>query len=170
MERELLEECLAEGMSLESIGERVDKHESTVSYWLKKHGLSAVGRGVHAPNGKIDPERLQALVEEGASVERMADEFRAGRSTVRDWLRKLGLETERSTRLRESKVACADGATRTYKRCSKHGRSVFVARADGRFRCGQCRAAAVAKRRRSLKRTLVEEAGGKCTLCGYSRC
>jgi len=31
-------------MSLEAIGERVGKHPSTVSYWLKKHGLSACGR------------------------------------------------------------------------------------------------------------------------------
>jgi transposase/ribosomal protein S27AE len=170
VDKALLEGCLAEGMSLEAIGKRVGKHESTVSYWLKKHGLAAVGRAVHAPNGKIDPERLRALVKEGASVERMADEFRAGRSTIRYWLQKLGLETERSTRLRESKAACAGGARRTYMRCPKHGLAVFVARADGRFRCGQCRAAAVTKRRRALKRILVEEAGGKCTLCGYSRC
>ena len=170
MEKEFLEECLADGLSLESIGKRVGKHESTVSYWLKKHGLSAAGRAAHAPNGKINPARLRSLVEEGASIERMADEFGAGRSTIRYWLQKLGLETERSTRLRESKAACADGAKRTHMKCPKHGLSVFVARSDGRFRCGQCRVAAVAKRRRSLKRILVEEAGGKCTLCGYSRC
>ena len=42
MDKELLEECLAEGMSLEAIGKRAGKHESTVSYWLKKHGLEAV--------------------------------------------------------------------------------------------------------------------------------
>jgi len=29
-------------MSLEAIGKRAGKHESTVSYWLKKHGLEAV--------------------------------------------------------------------------------------------------------------------------------
>jgi len=39
MQKELLEERLAEGMSLEAIGKRVGKHESTVSYWLKKHGF-----------------------------------------------------------------------------------------------------------------------------------
>ena len=43
MQKELLEQCLAEGMSLEAIGKRVGKHESTVSYWLKKHGLDAKG-------------------------------------------------------------------------------------------------------------------------------
>lgn len=170
MEKELLEECLAEGLSLEAIGKRVGKHESTVSYWLKKHGLSAVGRDVHAPKRQIDPTRLRVLAKEGASVEQMADVFGAGHSTVRFWLRKLGLETQRSERLRESKAACAEGATRTHMNCPTHGPSVFVARSDGRFRCGKCRAEAVTKRRRSLKRMLVEEAGGECTICGYSRC
>jgi IS30 family transposase len=32
MEKGLLEECLAEELSLEAIGKRVGKHESTVSY------------------------------------------------------------------------------------------------------------------------------------------
>lgn len=48
MNKELLEECLAEGMSLEAIGERVGKHESTVSYWLKKHGLEAARAEKHS--------------------------------------------------------------------------------------------------------------------------
>jgi transposase len=47
MEKGLLEECLAEGMSLEAIGKRVGKHESTVGYWLKKHGLVAVKAEKH---------------------------------------------------------------------------------------------------------------------------
>ncbi len=51
MEKGLLEECLAEGMSLEAIGKRVGKHESTVSYWLKKHGLSAAEAEKHAREG-----------------------------------------------------------------------------------------------------------------------
>jgi len=42
-------------------------------------------------------------------------------------------------------------------------------RADGYYRCLACRAAAVVKRRRAVKRILVEEAGGSCRLCGYDR-
>jgi transposase len=83
MEKEFLEECLTDGLSLESIGKRVGKHESTVGYWMKKYRLAAVGRAAHAPNGKINPARLRTLVEEGVSIERMADEFGAGRSTIR---------------------------------------------------------------------------------------
>ena len=34
----------------------------------------------------------------------------------------------------------------------------------------KCRAEAVARRRRKVKRILVAEAGGRCALCGYDRC
>lgn len=37
------------------------------------------------------------------------------------------------------------------------------------WRCLKCRAEAVVARRRSVKATLVAEAGGGCALCGYSR-
>jgi transposase-like protein len=83
MERGFLEGCLERGMSLEAIGELVGKHPSTVSYWLKKHGLEANGRSQHAPKGAIDPERLRALVEGGASITRIARELSAGKSTLR---------------------------------------------------------------------------------------
>ena len=167
MQKAFLEQCLAEGMSLEAIGKRSGKHESTVSYWLKKHGLVAAGKETHAPKGKVDPQRLKELVEQGASIQEMSDEFGAGRSTIRYWLRKLGLETERATRLRESRAACQEGVRRTYFRCRKHGHTAFYARPEGGFRCGRCSSEAVSKRRRSLKRKLVEEAGGRCALCGF---
>ncbi|HEX6603187.1 MAG TPA: helix-turn-helix domain-containing protein [Solirubrobacterales bacterium] len=82
MQKELLEECLAEGMSLEAIGKRVGKHESTVSYWLKKHGLAASGHETHAPNQKVDPERLRTLVEAGAPIQEMGEAFDVGRAEV----------------------------------------------------------------------------------------
>jgi transposase len=167
MQKQFLEQCLAEGMSLEAIGKRAGKHESTVSYWLKKHGLEAAGSETHAPNAKVDPDRLAELVERGASIQEMGDEFGAGRSTIRYWLRKLGLETERSARLRETRAACEEGVRRAYFRCRKHGHTAFFARPEGGFRCGRCSSEAVSKRRRSLKRKLVEEAGGRCALCGF---
>lgn len=167
MEKALLEECLGEGLSLEAIGKRVGKHESTVSYWLKKHGLDANGRETHAPNQKVEPERLRALVEAGVSIQEMGDAFGVGRSTIRYWLRKLGLETDRSIRMRESRAASSEGRRRAYLTCSRHGHTAFYARPEGGFRCGRCSSAAVSKRRKSLKRLLVEEAGGCCVLCGF---
>jgi transposase len=165
--KEFLEECLAEGMSLAQIGRRVGKHESTVSHWMKKHGLEAVGSQTHAPKGKVDPEGLRALVEEGASIQEISDAFSVGRSTIRYWLRKLALKTERAIRLQETRTACAEGRRRVYLKCPKHGHTAFYARPEGGFRCGRCSSAAVSKRRKLLKRRLVEEAGGCCVLCGF---
>jgi len=166
VDKELLEECLAEGMSLEAIG----KHESTVSYWLKKHGLVAAQAEKHSAKGGIEKEEMERLLGAGLSLREIAHRLDRSLATIRHWMRRYGLETERSSRLRESKDACNKGSKTAHLKCPKHGPSTFVARADGRFRCGQCRMEAVAKRRRSLKRTLVEEAGGGCLLCGYSRC
>lgn len=39
----------------------------------------------------------------------------------------------------------------------------------GSYRCMQCRREDVSAWRRRAKRLLVEEAGGKCEICGYSR-
>lgn len=170
MEKELLEECLAKEMSLEAIGKRVDKHESTVSYWLKKHGLEAARAEKHKAKGAPAKEEMERLLSAGLSLRGIARHMDCSLATVRHWSRKYGLETERSARLRESSDACREGSEKPTLTCPKHGRSTFVKRADGRFRCGRCRAEAVTKRRRSLKRILVEEAGGQCVLCGYSRC
>ncbi len=170
MEKEFLEECLAEGMSLEAIGEQAGKHESTVSYWLKKYGLVAAQAEKHSAKGAPSKEKMERLLAAGLSLREVADQLDRSLATIRHWMRKYGLETERSSRLRESRDACRKGSKTACLKCPKHGASTFVARADGRFRCGQCRIEAVAKRRRSLKRILVEEAGGGCILCGYSRC
>ena len=55
-------------------------------------------------------------------------------------------------------------------RCKEHGVTRFQIDTRGTYRCLQCRSARVAKRRRKVKRILVEEAGGRCVLCGYDRC
>jgi transposase len=170
MQKELLEQCLAEGMSLEAIGKRVGKHESTVSYWLKKHGLEAVRAEKHSAKGAPRKEEMERLLEAGLSLRKIAERMGRSQSTIRHWMGKYELETDRSVRLRESKDACSDGSKTAQLRCAKHGNATFVVRADGRFRCSQCRMEAVAKRRRALKKILVEEAGGGCKLCGYSRC
>lgn len=170
MEKEFLEECLADGMSLEAIGKQVGKHESTVSYWLKKHGLEAARAEKHASKGAPSKEELERLLAAGLSLREIAHRLDRSLGTIRHWSCKYGLETERSARLRESSDACREGSKKPTLRCPKHGLSTFVARADGRFRCGRCRAEAVTRRRRSLKRILVEEAGGRCVMCGYSRC
>jgi transposase len=167
VEKSFLEERLAEGMSLDAIGEVVGRHPSTVSYWLKKYGLEAGGSTRHSPKGAVDRGLLRQRVAEGKSIREIADELGAGYSTVRYWIRREGLETERSMRRKESEAAAEAGRQRTYLRCARHGHTTFFLRPDGGFRCVKCNIAAVSERRRQVKRTLVDEAGGCCQLCGF---
>jgi len=53
-------------------------------------------------------------------------------------------------------------------RCQRHGVGAAYLEA-GRPRCKRCRAEAVVRWRRRLKRRLVAEAGGRCCRCGYDR-
>jgi transposase len=169
MHKEFLEQCLAEGLSLEQIAEQIGRHPSTVSYHLKKHGLTALGRDKHSPNGKVDPERLRQLIEAGMTIREVAAELGVGYSTVRHWLKRLGLETATVQRRREEKQARATGMLGVKRVCPKHGRTIFVIRPDRGYRCGKCRVAAVSAWRRRVKRRLVQQAGGACKLCGYNR-
>jgi hypothetical protein len=57
--------------------------------------------------------------------------------------------------------------------CRKHGEVAFGAHMNGgkkRYRCRRCTAEAVTRRHRRVRAQLVQEAGGKCAVCGYSRC
>ena len=169
MTKEFLQECLAEGLSVEQIAERIGRHPSTVSYHLKKHGLKPLGHDKHGPNGKVDPERLRQLIETGATIREAAADLGVGYSTVRHWLKRLGLETATLRRRREEKRARANGVLGVKRVCPKHGKTIFVVRPDGGYRCGKCRIAAVSDWRRRVKRRLVERAGGACERCGYDR-
>jgi DNA-binding transcriptional MerR regulator len=168
MDKRFLEECLAQGLSLESIGELTKKHPSTVAYWLQKHGLRANGSERYAPKRAIDVEKLRGLAETGATIREIADELGVAYSTVRYWLKKLGLQTAYSERLRHFEEARRAGLRKTYGRCRKHGHTAFFQIRGNGYRCAKCNSAAVAKRRREVKRLLVEDAGGACVICGYS--
>jgi len=102
VDKAFLEECLAEGMSLEAIGESVGKHESTVSYWLKKHGLEAAKAEKHAAKGGVAKEDLERFLAAGLSLREIARHMDCSLATIHHWICKYGLETERSARLRES--------------------------------------------------------------------
>lgn len=165
MDKGFLEDCLASGMSLEAIGTVAGKHPSTVSYWLKKHGLAASSADRHAAKGGIEKEQLEALVTEGLTLREISERLDRGASTIRYWMSRYGLKTIRRRRAR-----AAEDPPRAEMRCKRHGRTKFALEGRGYYRCAKCRSEAVSKRRRMVKRKLVEEAGGRCSVCGYQRC
>ncbi|HTA36256.1 MAG TPA: helix-turn-helix domain-containing protein, partial [Solirubrobacteraceae bacterium] len=166
MDRAALEMMLDDGLSLAEIGRRIGRHESTVAYWVAKHGLRAVGRERYAAKGSLRREDLEELVARGSSIAQIAESLGRKPGTVRHWLREYGLRTQGA----ERRTASKEGRREMTLHCSRHGSTTFRGRDDGGFRCTKCRSDAVSRRRRRVKEILVEEAGGACRLCGYARC
>lgn len=164
LDREALEAMLADGCSLEEIGKRVERHPSTVSYWLRKHGLQAVGATRHTPRGAIEKPLLECLVGEDLSIRAIAIRLDRSYNTVRYWLERYGLKTTTIARRAEEKLA------RDEMSCPTHGTTLHVRIGAGEYRCAKCRAEGVTRYRQQAKRTLVDEFGGRCSLCGYDRC
>ena len=170
MDRDSLTELLERGVSVERIAQRFEKHPSTVAYWMSRYGLVAPNRDKHAAKGAIAREQLEELLEAGASIATMAEALHRSPTTVRHWLGKYGLETERSARLKAGRAAKEAGAAVVELVCRHHGKTEFGVEGRGTLRCLRCRRAAVLRRRRKVKALLVQEAGGACVLCGYNRC
>jgi transposase len=170
MERAVLEQMLAEGISLAEIGRRLGRHESTVAYWLEKFDLTAPCAGRHAAKGGLSPGQLSALVERGMTIAEIALQLQRSKTTIRYWLRRHGLRTK-STRGRrrspEAVAARSAGLSVATLTCRRHGETAYVLDGRGYYRCRRCRAEAVSRRRRKVKETLVREAGGACAICGY---
>lgn len=165
MQKELLEECLAEGMSLEAIGKRVGKHESTVSHWMKKYGLEAARAEKHSAKGAPSKEEMERLLAAGLSLREVARRLDRSLATVRHWMKRYELKPNP-----RRKRGGENGPREMVSRCKHHGETGFVREGRGYYRCKRCRIERVSQRRRQIKRKLVEEAGGKCVICGYDRC
>lgn len=173
MEQESLERLLDQGLSLAEIGRRFGRHESTVGYWVKKHGLEAVRRQKHTAKGGLSREQLEPLVEQGASIAEIAEAVERSKGTVRHWLKKYELRTSRPLGAPSRsgvERARAEGRSRAPIKCPQHGLTEHVLELRGYYRCRQCRIEAVVRRRQKVKQALVREAGGSCRLCGYHRC
>ena len=126
MERGWLEGCLAAGISLDAIGERAGKHPSTISYWLKKHGLRAARGSTHSPKGPVDKHELLALIEEELSLREIAERLDRSVTVVRYWIRRYEIQRERCRRR-----VIPGGPKRTQMSCHRHGETKFVLEGRG---------------------------------------
>jgi transposase len=170
MDREQLNAWLDEGLSLEQIGVAIGRHPSTVAYWLKKHRLVANGRDKYAPRGGLRRAELQALVSKGKTLAAIAEALDVSIPTVRYWIKRYELPRPHSMRRAQLRRAIEQGSRTVIRDCRRHGSTAFVIENSGRARCRRCRIERVAAWRRRAKARLIEEAGGECRLCGYSRC
>jgi transposase/rubredoxin len=164
MDRQWLEEQLAGGQSYELIARDVGAHPSTVSYWARRYELTSAHVSAHASRGSLDRDTLSRLVDQGLSVRQIAAELNRSYTTVRHWLRAHGLKTQRKC-MAEYDASRGDVV---FWKCPRHGETRFVRSGTG-WRCLRCRVEAVTRRRQRVKKILVREAGGRCSLCGYDR-
>ena len=145
-------------------------HEATVAYWVKKHGLVAANRDKHAARGGVAKAELELLVAAGMSISQIADAIGRSKATVRHWMHEYGLKTRRAEQRRASLETARQLGDVVVRECVQHGLTDFRRRSTGGYRCLRCRSEAVTRRRRKVKQTLVREAGGACSVCGYGRC
>ncbi|MEO8687079.1 MAG: helix-turn-helix domain-containing protein, partial [Solirubrobacteraceae bacterium] len=115
-----------------------------MGYWVTKFGLASSHAERHGAKGAPAPEVVIALVEEGLSIQQMADRLGVGATTVRHWLRRYGLTTARARR-----SAGAEHAQRVVSReCAHHGFTAWIrSGTGGRYRCKLCRSEHVSARR-----------------------
>lgn len=165
MDKQSLEQLLDRGESIERIAKRFGKDPSTVSYWMKKYGLTSPYAEKHAARGGIERERLETLVGAGLSIAEIAAELARSKATVRHWLRRYQLRTAGGSR----RVARQAGLLTIDMVCRRHGQTTFFLEARGSYRCKRCRVESVVRHRQKLKVRLVSEAGGACIVCGYDR-
>jgi hypothetical protein len=178
MDRDQLRVWIEEdGLSLPQIGALVGRDPSTVGYWVAKYGLVANGRDKYAPRGGLKREQLEPLVDQGATLEEMAQGLERSTSTIRHWLNRCGLKTKgrrgpRARVLRDRvEETLRQGCHTLRADCPHHGHTEFaIVGSYRRLQCKRCRSEAVARRRRRVKQILVEELGGRCALCGYDNC
>jgi transposase len=168
VDRVYLQLAVEQGLSLEEIGRRVGRHPSTVANWLAAHGLKAAYAGKFAGRGGLTRVELEPLADAGLSLREIAERVERSIATVRHWLAKHDLEELRKSRRRPPDPPPAGSVV--MRTCGRHGETPHRYEKRGYYRCRRCAQSYVATRRRRVKAILVEEAGGACALCGYSRC
>jgi transposase-like protein len=129
-----------------------------------------MGAGNGRARSGLSKAEIEPLIEEGLTIEKIAQRLGVSDSTAKKWLKRHGLRTRGGQRRAILDEMRGTGERDVQLECRKHGltRHVSVA-SERRLRCTKCRAEAVSRRRRKVKEMLVAEAGGRCALCGYAR-
>src|SRR5439155_879704 len=142
VDRPSLQQLLRQGMSLAEIAKRFGLHESTVGYWVGKHGLEAVHRERSAARGGLERRQLEALVEANMTIAEIAAAVERSKATVRYWLTRYGLRTRGGIGRRPAeqvRAAKRAGLVAVEMQCPRHGTTGFALNARGYYRCKRCR-------------------------------
>lgn len=121
MDKDFLERCLGEGMSLPEIGQIVGRPPGTIGYWVRKHGLVANGSTKFRPGKGLQREPLATLVGEGKTLGQIASELEVGFQTVRYWIAKYELPRPHEVRAARTAERLRTGDTRGTRTCRRHG-------------------------------------------------
>ena len=123
--------------------------------------------------------------EEGWSFHRIAVELGVSPTSVSSWVRDIELTDEQRAALPGARgpvpvptiprggrpVTVTDDVMRE---CRHHGLAPHgnYRTGEGRRRllCKRCAAESVTRRHQKMRRILLDEAGGRCAVCGYDRC
>ncbi len=170
MDKQELIALLAEGLSLDEVARRLGRAPSTVSYWLRRYGLRANGSERYGPKPALDEAVLRTLIQDGHSVPEIARRLGCTPGLARRALRRLGVQTRQEANRTAAQRSDGRSGGPVELRCRHHGVTPHVLEGRGAYRCMRCRSDQVIRHRRQVKRTLIEEAGGGCVLCGYDRC
>lgn len=104
-------------------------------------------------------EQLAAYISERKSIREISALSGKGYGTIRYWLDKYGLKTKPKREKTDLKVCIACGETEQSK--------FYPRRIE---KCIKCHNIDGANRQTAARNLMVQERGGKCSICGYNRC
>jgi hypothetical protein len=117
----------------------------------------------------MDRDDLARALEQGETLKRIGERTGLEVKEIRKLAGEFGLPMPAEIRRRQVADALAEGRRSVVRLCPRHGRTEFaIVGSTHRLHCKRCRAEAVGRRRRKVKQLLVEEAGGRCLICGFS--
>jgi len=109
----------------------------------------------------MDKKNLQKYIEETCSINDIAVAEGKGRSTVRYWMKKYGLQTKRQMRNKgyHKERKCSYCGTTDESKFYGHKRTI----------CGKCHCKYTLKKGQEKRRYAIELLGGKCVHCGFDK-